>query len=297
MRIEVGSQAEFDAAILAHPDATLIVRVGSVRAYDSASVVAHDSASVVAHGSASVEAYGSASVEAYGSAFVEAYGSAFVEAHGSASVVAHDSASVVAYGSASVVAYDSASVRAYDSASVEAYGSASVVAHGSASVRAYGSASVEASAYVAVIAMVGHRGKLDGGVIVRQPITDAPAAWCDYYGIVVVDGVATIYKAVDSEYRSPRGALYVPGSSPEAKDWDGDARECGGGLHFSPRPAMALEFNQDAKRFVACPVALSDMRSPQPGDLYPQKIKARRVCGPIVEVDRHGRPVSEEKKS
>jgi len=43
-----------------------------------------------------------------------------------------------------------------------------------------------------------------------------------------------------------------------------------------------------ATRFLACPVALSDMRSPTATDCYPQKIKARRVCGPIIEVDING---------
>ena len=55
---------------------------------------------------------------------------------------------------------------------------------------------------------------------------------------------------------------------------------------------MALGFDEGEKRrFIACPVALADMRPPLNGDAYPQKIKARRVCGPIVEVDRRGKPV------
>lgn len=77
----------------------------------------------------------------------------------------------------------------------------------------------------------------------------------------------------------------------EAPDWDGGHAECGGGLHFSPHPALALEFDSSATRFIACPVALADIRPPHATDGYPAKIKARRLCGPIVEVDRYGKPV------
>jgi hypothetical protein len=77
---------------------------------------------------------------------------------------------------------------------------------------------------------------------------------------------------------------------PEAKDWDGMARECGGGLHFSPHPVMALEFNTSAVKFVACPVALEDIVVHKNAQ-YPQKIKAKRVCAPIWEVDREGNAI------
>ena len=55
---------------------------------------------------------------------------------------------------------------------------------------------------------------------------------------------------------------------------------------------MALDFDPDATRFIACPVALADMRSPQSNDHYPNKVKARRVCGPMYEVDRYGEAVT-----
>ena len=62
------------------------------------------------------------------------------------------------------------------------------------------------------------------------------------------------------------------------------------GLHFSPHPKMALDFNPTAKRFVACQVKLSDI-AVHPDGSYPQKIKAKGCCGPVVEVDRNGKPV------
>ncbi len=57
---------------------------------------------------------------------------------------------------------------------------------------------------------------------------------------------------------------------------------------------MAIEFDSKATRFVACPVALADMRAPRADDRYPAKIKARRVYGPIYEVDRYGTPLVTE---
>ena len=56
---------------------------------------------------------------------------------------------------------------------------------------------------------------------------------------------------------------------------------------------MAKEFDAEATRFMACPVALEDMRAPNDGDAYPHKIKARRVCAPMWEVDRYGKRLEE----
>ena len=55
---------------------------------------------------------------------------------------------------------------------------------------------------------------------------------------------------------------------------------------------MAREFDAAATRYVACPVALADLRSPVASDVSPAKVKARRVCGPIWEVDRFGKPAA-----
>lgn len=86
---------------------------------------------------------------------------------------------------------------------------------------------------------------------------------------------------------------HAPGSKPEAPDWDDGKAECGGGLHFSPHPVMALEFNSKATRFVACSVRVSEIVVHQDAQ-YPNKVKARRVARPVFEVDRDGEPVSGE---
>jgi hypothetical protein len=172
-----------------------------------------------------------------------------------------------------------------------AWGSAHVEARGSAHVEARESAHVVASRFVAVH-QHSDRATITGGVLIKVDRPTTAEGWCEFYGVpVTTDGIATLYKAVDQQYRSGHGLLYAPGTRPEAPDWDGGDQECGGGLHFSPHPTMALAFADGNSRFVACPVALVDMRAPRADDSMPEKIKARRVCGPVVEVDRRGRPM------
>jgi len=189
-------------------------------------------------------------------------------------------------GSASVTASGSASVRAYASASVTAYDSASVTAYGSASVRAYASASVTASKYVAVTKH-GGRTKVKGGVQINYKQPSDLTEWFDSYGIKPKRGRVVLFKAVDNNYVSSRGFAYKPGSTPIAPDWDGGKKECGGGLHFCAEPFLALQFNGDATKFVACPVRVKDI-SYNSDAVYPSKVKASGCCAPVYECDIDG---------
>jgi len=176
------------------------------------------------------------------------------------------------------------------SSHVEAWESSHVVAWESSHVEARGSSHVEATRFVA-IHKHSQQVTLAGGVVIDVLKPTSPTEWCDFYGAPVTDGVAILYKAVRDDYRSGRGLLYEPGKTAEAPDWDGGKAECGRGLHFTAHPSIAQGFDDQATRFVACPVALEDMRPPSEQDSHPSKIKARRVCGPIYEVDRFGKPV------
>ena len=199
----------------------------------------------------------------------------------SAQVTAYDSAQVTAYGSAQVTAYDSAQVRAYDSAQVRAYGSAQV--------RAYGSAQVRASKNVAVH-LHNTNVTVTGGVVidVSKPILDG-RDWCEHHGVEITKaGVATVYKAVDDDYKSGRGGDYTPGGKPTDPQWRDD-HECGGGLHFSPTPWQARACFADATRFLAVGVKVDELR-PIPGGIA--KCKAPRVVRACVEVDIDGKPVA-----
>ena len=210
--------------------------------------------------------------------------SSTVRAYGSSTVRAYGSSTVWAYGSSTVWASDSSTVRASDSSTVRAYGSSTVRAYGSSTVRAYGSSTVTARARVAVHLHSG-RAKVVGGVLIdhtREP-GDA-AAWCEYHGVTTADGIATLFKAVDDKWTTPRGTSYAPGSMPTADDWRDDA-ECGWGLHFSPSPIEALAYHPEATRFLAVGVAIETLR-PIPGDT--PKAKAPRVVVACREVDIDG---------
>ena len=136
----------------------------------------------------------------------------------------------------------------------------------------------------------GTKAKVKGGTRVHVKIKNAKD-WCDYYGLTVAKGIAVLFKAVNNEYRTNHSNwLYQPGTTPTAPDWDGGKQECGCGLHFSPSPAMALEFNTNATKFIACPVRLKDIAIHPDGE-YPQKCKAKGCCAPVWEVNRHGEKV------
>ena len=221
----------------------------------------------LARGSSHVVAWGSSHVEAWGSSHVEAWGSSHVVARGSSHVVARERSHVVAWESSHVVAWESSHVVAQERSHVVASQYVAVHRHGAAPV-------------------------VVGGVVidVKPPVN--AIEWAAFYGARITNGTVLVYKAVRDDYRSAHGFPYRPGTTVEAPDWDGGLAECGGGLHFSPSPLAALEFDDAATRFVACPVSLDDIRPPDERDAYPHKIKARRVVGPIFEVDRSGVPVN-----
>lgn len=126
-----------------------------------------------------------------------------------------------------------------------------------------------------------------GGHKIKAMKAKTAKEWCEFYGVKVIRGCAILFKALDSNFNSPHGANYSPGSKPVADDWDGGDRECGGGLHFSPHPAMAKSFNMSAEKYAACPVKLDDIVV-HPNGSSPEKVKAEKVSRPCYEVDIHG---------
>ena len=265
----VTTQAEFDAALAAGDS---FIEIRSPRGVWI---------QVRTTGSATVGAYGSATVVAYGSATVVAYGSATVRASGSATVRAYDSATVRAYDSATVRAYDSATVRAYDSATVRAYGSAGIHVHHYSKTKAGKFVPVHLHDATA---------EVEGGVVidVSKSLQD-PRDWCAYHGVEVSKaGIATVYKAVDDNYTTPRGVDYSPGRKPKCDDWS-PTIYCGNGLHFSPTPVLAREYHLQATKFLAVGVKVDDL-VPILGS-GAAKCKAPAVVRACVEVDIHGKPV------
>ncbi len=172
------------------------------------------------------------------------------------------------------------------------------VVTGSAQVTAYGSAQVRATAWV-VTTVHGKRAKAIGGHVVALPEIKTVADWIEFYGVETegVDGerVAYVFKAVNDEWKSGHDTAYKPGSTPEASDWDGGKDRCGGGLHFSPRPFMALSYNPDATKFVRCPVLVSELAVITDGA---DKVKGKRVVAPgCQEVDIDGNLLCDNDRS
>jgi hypothetical protein len=164
-----------------------------------------------------------------------------------------------------------------------------VTALGSTIVSVQGAAKVRASDHV-VIRRQGISSEVTGGVVTQVPALTTAEEWCAFFGVEVEQGVATLYKAVDADFISRYGMSYAPGTQPQAPDWDGGAEDCGGGLHFSPSPSLALEYEPHAERYVACPVRLEDIvvsSAPR----FQSKVKAKGVSAPVYEVDESGRRV------
>jgi hypothetical protein len=176
-----------------------------------------------------------------------------------------------------------------------AWESSHVVAWGDVMIRLYSALKIEASADV-VIKMHGKAKSIKGGIRIKAAVVKTALQWCRYWGAEVKNRIATVYKGVNADCKSERGATYLPGTSTVAPDWDGGKAECGGGLHFSPHPAMTREFFSDPKKFIACAVALKDMRLPKADDTYPQKIKATR-CKNLHEVDGMGQKIGNLRKA
>jgi hypothetical protein len=111
--------------------------------------------------------------------------------------------------------------------------------------------------------------------------------WCEYHGVEIKRGVATLFKAVNDKWTTARGTDYSPGALPTCDDWNVKP-VCGGGLHFGPTPVHALAYHPEAKRFVAVGVKVSELVQ-IPGETA--KAKAPRVVRACVEVDITGKEI------
>lgn len=166
-------------------------------------------------------------------------------------------------------------------------GSAHVVARGSAHVVAWGSAHVDASSLVAVH-LHSARAAVEGGVLIdvtALDLTDA-ATWCEFHGVTVDAGIATLYKALDDQFaagHSYQRTVYAVGTEMACADWRPN-NSCGGGFHFGPTISHATAYRSDAQRWVRVEVPLDDLRPILDGT---PKCKAR-TCRVVAEVDRWG---------
>lgn len=174
---------------------------------------------------------------------------------------------------------------------------AHVEARDSARVVAWDGAHVVAAKYTAVHLHSQHVQLDANGAVIDMTSIDIsdPHEWCVVRGVktetieteIGAVEIAWVYKAVNDAWTTDRGTIYNPGSTPEAPDWE-PTDKCGRGLHFGVTPSHSAEYYTEATRYVRCGVSLDECVGV--GD----KLKARRVLIPCVEVDRYGMEVSDE---
>ena len=268
--VVVTTQAELDAALAAKAETIYIESPEGVWL----TLTDTDSSRAVLRGSSSAVLWDSSRAELWDSSSAELWDSS--------SAVLRDSSRAELRDSSSAELRGSSSAELWDSSRAELRGSSSAVLWDSSRAELWDSSSAEAAKYTAVH-LRSQRASFtgDGHLIDLTGIdfTD-PVQWCEYHGVEVVDGIAYVYKAVGDDWRSNYGFSYEPGSTPEAPDWKA-TRACGNGLHFCAHPVLSLDFKRNATKFVKCGVRLDELI---PLD---DKVKARRVVVPCVEVDRH----------
>ena len=246
-----------------------------VRATTDSVVEALDAATVTVLARATVRATDACRVRALASAQVTASGHARVWAWGRASVTALDASEIEAWGAATVMATGSGKVEARGSATVAAGGSVRVRAFGAAGGAGRGRAQIEATDGVSIIRH-SLAATVSGGHVTDAVRFATPEEWCEYYGIDVDNGIGSSTRPSTKTSTRTTAPPTGPVQSPCAPDWDGGDRECGGGLHFSPRPTFALPAPGRLDALRRLPVRLVDMVVHPQGD-YPDQVKARGV--------------------
>jgi hypothetical protein len=277
-RIDVYTQADLDR-VLAAGDLPICRGDGWFILWGSSHAELWESSHAVLRGSSHAELWGSSHAELRGSSHAELRGSSHAELWESSHAELWESSHAVLRGSSHA--------ELWESSHADAWPGTQLVAHPGTS------ALTRAHVAVTLPPGKGIRPKIEGdGIIIEPPPITTAEEWCEAKGVPVVDGIVILYKAVNGRFEASYNAFrYEPGSTPAAPDWDGGVKECGGGLHFSPRPAAATAFYSGSdRRFVACPVRLEDIVVHRDAT-YPDKVKAPGCCAPVYEVDIHGKPV------
>lgn len=185
-----------------------------------------------------------------------------------------------------IAAYESSSPRIWahysSRPSLESWASAKPIFQGAIKVT-----SSEKTSTIRVLKTYPIQWEVTGEAKVILLNSSDPIDWINFFELPAIDNeFVYLYKALDSDFCSNFNKFkYPPGTTVESPDWDPEI-ECGMGLHFSPSPKDALQFNPDAEKYVACKVKLSEMVV-HPDGKFPEKVKAPRVYE-IVEVDIEG---------
>ncbi len=158
---------------------------------------------------------------------------------------ARENSSVEAWGNSSVVARGNSSVVAWGNSSVVAWGNSSVVARGNSISRILSDDVKIKSGQQAVVVCQNCRPQIVGDVnIIRTTqFIHNLNSFTEIYP--EIDGRITLYKSVRPDTRCDfrtnnikyEGRVICPDFDPDI------SRQCGGGLHLSPKPQLARNYN------------------------------------------------------
>ena len=169
---------------------------------------------------------------------------------------------VRACGNSTVRAYGNSTVRAYDNSTVRAYDNSTVIACDNSTVRVFSpDATILNALMFAVIIMIGCickiKKKQKSVTVIKNKIVQySKKDFIDIYG-TDKDGNLTLYKSVREDNTDFHTGKIKYEETVICPDWDKDAtRQCGGGLHLSPLPELALSYNQG--KLLKCKVHKND---------------------------------------
>ena len=239
---------------------------------------------------ASATLWGNSSATLKGNARATLKGNARATLRDDASAELWGNSSATLWGTSRAELWDDTSAELRDDASATLGGNARATLWGNSSATLWGNSRAELSRFtVARLHSSSAKATGTGHIIdVSDAVLSAPDAWAEYHGVEVINGIATVYKALHDHYGTDRPGwrgAYAPGKAPEAPDWRDDA-SCGGGLHFSPTPRQASEYLLGATRWVKVGVDLATLRPIL--NYGTPKCKAPKVVVPCVEVDING---------
>ena len=164
-----------------------------------------------------------------------------------------------------ILAYGQSTVEAYDQSTVEAYGNAGCIIHSP-------------------------NAKAKGNILDLSKYPQTPEDWLKSYGVEIKSGYAILFKGTQKDFGTRNNVKYVPGSRVIAPGWLEENIECGNALHFCPAPFICKRFIEEPKHFVACKVAVKDIRVYQGTPSYPDKIRAKQ-CEALYECDINGNEI------
>jgi hypothetical protein len=132
--------------------------------------------------------------------------------------------------------------------------------------------------------------------VVQVNAPSSEKAWCEFNGVDVKRGFATVFKRVSADFKTQEGTPnetpWNIGSTLEHKAWDPEKKECGAGkYHACPAPHYCNQYRGTfGDRYVAIRVAIEDMFLWKDKPEHPNKIAFRKGLV-LHECDVHGRKI------